>query len=187
MSKMSENLFDYENRVFREEVIYLLRQLADDRGIIPFADKDRRRHVDPDWDGWVSEDPHAALEAALHDPGETMEETMARAEDAAPVETPVKERSRSNRYAWSKLDTRCGELTDLRTYWFNRAATTKDKKAADRAREEYVKVRRQYGRRANALYRLLAQGKIEVVDGVLYERGGDEPNSVWIAGDFVTK
>ena len=171
---MSESLFDYENRVFREEVIYLLRQLADDRGIIPFADKDRRRHVDPDWDGWVSEDPHAALEAVL-------------AEDAAPVETPVKERSRSNRYAWSKLDTRCGELTDLRTYWFNRAATTKDKKAADRAREEYVKVRRQYGRRANALYRLLAQGKIEVVDGVIYERGGDEPNSVWIAGDFVTK
>jgi hypothetical protein len=174
MSKISESLFDYENRVFREEVLYLLRQLADYQGIIPFADKDRRRHVDPDWDGWVSEDPHSALEAVL-------------AEDADPVETPVKERSRSNRYAWSKLDTRCGELTDLRTYWFNRAATTKDKKAADRAREEYVKVRRQYGRRANALYRLLAQGKIEVVDGVLYERGGDEPNSVWIAGDFVTK
>ena len=106
MSKMSESLFDYENRVFREEVLYLLRQLADDRGIIPFADKDRRRHVDPDWDGWVSEDPHAALEAALHDPGETMEETMARAEEKTSVFIQ-----------YAKFDPWCRKFADDRNYF----------------------------------------------------------------------
>ena len=163
---MSETLFDYQTRLRDDEVLYLLRAIATKLGIAPF--------------------PGVAEPAAQTPPLRVVETVEVEASEVAENET-VNVSTRRDRYAWSKLDTRCGELTDLRTYWFNRAAATKDKKAADRAREEYVKVRRQYGRRANALYRLLGQGKIEVVDGVIYERGGDEPNTVWLAADFVTK
>jgi hypothetical protein len=160
---MSETLFDYQTRLREEEHLYLLRAIAEKLGVAPF--------------------PGVAEPAAQTPPLRVVEvEAPEPAEDAT-----MDVSTRSDRYAWSKLDTRCGELTDLRTYWFNRAAATKDKKAADRAREEYVKVRRQYGRRANALYRLLAQGKIKVEDGVLYDMRNDEPNTVWLAGDFVTK
>jgi hypothetical protein len=100
---MSESLFDYENRVFREEVLYLLRQLADYQSIIPFADKDRRRHVDPDWDGCVSEDPHSFLEAVL-------------AEDAARVETPAEAKT-SQVIQYAKFDPWCRDYADDRNYF----------------------------------------------------------------------
>jgi hypothetical protein len=159
---MSETLFDYQNRLREEEQSYLLRAIAEKLGIAPFPGVSEPVAPTP---------PLRVVEVEASEPAE--DETM----DVS---------TRTNRNAWSKLDTRCGELTDLRTYWFNRAETTKDKKAAERARAEYVNVRRQYGRRANALYRLLARGEIEIVDGVLYDLEGGV-RAPWHAELFVTK
>ena len=177
---MSESLFDYENRRFRDEVLYLLRQLAEYQGIIPFDEKDRRRHVDPDWDGCVSEDPQAFLEAALHDPGEKFEAP-------APAEAKTaKGRYKRPRLDWSKLDSRVEELGQLQTLARKKAQAYKDPKSIAAAKADAAKFLAQADRRRNAIYREIDQGRAELVDGVLYDlRSG--VRAPWDASLFVTK
>jgi hypothetical protein len=178
---MSETLFDYEDRRFREEVLYLLRQLAEYQGIIPFDEKDRRRHVDPDWDGCVSEDPHAALEAVLRDSDEKLEDSTAPAE-----EKTAKGRYKRPRLDWSKLDSRVAELGQLQTLARKRAQAYKDPKSIATAKADAAKFLAQADRRRNAIYREIDQGRAELVDGVLYDlRSG--VRAPWDASLFVTK
>lgn len=165
---MSESLFDYENRQFREEVLYLLRQLAEYQGIVPFAEKDRRRHVDPDWDGCVSEDPHSFLEAVL-------------AENAAPVET-----TRRRRFNFSKFDEVIRLAEESRTGWRARgkAAKTAEHRAYCETQEIYWK--NLAARRRKRIETEIKKGRAEIVDGVLYDlRSG--VRAPWDAALFVTK
>jgi len=178
---MSETLFDYQNRLRDEEILYLLRQLADYQGIIPFDEKDRRRHVDPHWDGCVSEDPHAALEAVLRDSDEKLEDTTAPAE-----EKTAKGRYKRPRLDWSKLDSRVEELGRLQTYARKMAETYKEPKSIAAAKADAAKFLAQADRRRNAIYREIDQGRAEIVDGVLYDlRSG--VRAPWDASLFVTK
>jgi hypothetical protein len=173
---MSENLFDYENRRFREEVLYLLRQLAEYQGIIPFDEKDRRCHVDPDWDGWVSEDPHAALEAVLRDSGEKFE---------APAPA-VSKLARRRRFNFSKFDEVIADAESLRTGWRARgkAAKTAEHRAYCETQEIYWK--NLAARRRKRIEFEIKKGRAEIVDGVLYDlRSG--VRAPWDASLFVTK
>jgi hypothetical protein len=173
---MSETLFDYQNRLRDEEVLYLLRQLADYQGIIPFAERDRRRHVDPHWDGCVSEDPHAAVELVANDPGEKFEETIARAE----------EKTRRPRFDWMENDASIKHAEEARTGWSTRAKAMKDPKAIAKAMEKSNEYRKYAGRRRKKIETEIKKGRAEIVDGVLYDlsRGVRRP---WDASEFPTK
>lgn len=168
---MKDTLFDYETRLILEELLYLARQLAEYQGIIPFAEKDRRRHVDPDWDGCVSEDPHAFVESIAND-AET---------DEKPVEKP-----RRPRFDWMENDSSIKIAEENRTGWMTRAKNLKDPKAIAHAIEKANEYRKYAGRRRKKIETEIRQGRAEIVEGVLYDlsRGVRRP---WDASAFPTK
>lgn len=176
---MKDTLFDYENRLRAEEILYLLRAIADANGVIPFAEKDRRRHVDPDWDGCVSEDPHAFVESIANDQGD-------RLETPAPAEAPVPEKTRRPRFDWMKNDSSIKIAEENRTGWMTRAKNLKDPKAIAHAIEKANEYRKYAGRRRKKIETEIKQGRAEIVDGVLYDlsRGVRRP---WDASQFFTK
>jgi hypothetical protein len=190
---MSESLFDYENRRFREEVLYLLRQLAEYQGIIPFDEKDRRRHVDPDWDGCVSEDPQTFLERVLHDApigialndaqvGEVLRVKLT--SNAPTMPNPVK--TRRPRFDWMENDSEIKKAEELRTGWNARAKAMKDPKAVASAIAASNDARKYAGRRRKKIETEIKKGRAEIVDGVLYDlRSG--VRAPWNAALLVTK
>lgn len=129
---MSETLFEYQTRIRDEEVLYLLRGLADHFGIIPFAEKDRRMHVDPDWDGWVSEDPHSAVEMILNDPGQKPEEAAPTPE----VEIDKWVEDNGEKRQLGKCDSVLARYNQERTYFKNKIEANPNDPIAKRKHRE---------------------------------------------------
>lgn len=114
---MNDSLFDYPNRLRDEETLYLLRAIADALGVTPFAEKDRRRETDWNYDGPVSEDPHAAVELVAADDDQWHEET-----EPAP--------SKTYQILYYKFDPLCAKYSDDRTYFANLLKTNPNDKVA---------------------------------------------------------
>jgi hypothetical protein len=172
---MSDTLFDYA-RSRDEEVLYLLRAIAEHYGIIPYNERNRRRHVDPTWDGCVSEDPHAAVEAVAA-PWSEPESVV------APAEEFVQEKTRRRRMCWSRLDARIRELEKLRTAARRRGRDIRTSSLRDASKAEEKHYKSEAQKRRKRLENLLAEGKIEIVDGVLYDlRTG--VRTPWIPSSF---
>jgi hypothetical protein len=136
---MSETLFDYQTRLRDEEVLYLLRAIAEKLGVPPFD-------LAP-----TSVLPPAPALTVLEEPA------------------PAPTKTRAPRFSWSKADAEVEKLEALRTGWRTRkeAATSPDYRAKCQAEE--IKYKNLANCRREAIKRMVARGTAEIVDGVLYD------------------
>lgn len=174
---MNDPLFEYPNRLRDEETLYLLRAIAAVHGVPPFAEKDRRRETDWNYDGPVSEDPHAAVELVAADDDQWHEETD---------EATVEKKSRRRRFDWMKNDALIKAAEEARTGWATRAKTMKDPKAIANAISKSNEWRKYAGRRRKRIETEINGGRAVIVDDTLYavENGVRLP---WDALKFQTK